>query len=133
MEYWRTVVKNPIGKKAMDEFAITMDNTHKIVFSCTLQHVDWKTARLAKGDIQEEVAALRQEAGKDIFAGSRSLIVSLLNLQLIDELQLCVQPIIAGKGLPLFENISDRIDLKLIKAKTFGCGAVILYYKPEKL
>ena len=117
----------------MDEFAITMDNTHKIVFSCTLQHVDWKTARLAKGDIQEEVAALRQEAGKDIFAGSRSLIVSLLNLQLIDELQLCVQPIIAGKGLPLFENISDRIDLKLIKAKTFGCGAVILYYKPEKL
>ena len=133
MEYWPPIVKNPTGNKAMDEFAITMDNVPKIVFSRTLQHVEWKTARLAKDDIQEEVAALRQQAGKDILVGSRSLIVTLLNLNLIDEFQICVQPIIAGKGLPLFENIKDRIDIKLLKTKIFDCGAVILYYKPEKL
>ena len=133
MEYWPPIVKNPTGNKAMDEFAITMDNVPKIVFSRTLQHVEWKTARLAKGDIQEEVAALRQQAGKDILVGSRSLIVTLLNLNLIDEFQICVQPIIAGKGLPLFENINDRIDLKLLKTKIFDCGAVIFYYKPGKL
>ena len=93
MEYWPPIVKNPTGNKAMDEFAITMDNVPKIVFSRTLQHVEWKTARLAKGDIQEEVAALRQQAGKDILVGSRSLIVTLLNLNLIDEFQICVQRI----------------------------------------
>jgi dihydrofolate reductase len=51
---------------------------------------------------------------------------------LIDEFQLCFQPIIAGKGLPLFENITDRIDLKLVNTKTFGCGSSVLYYEPGK-
>jgi len=131
MEYWPTVVKNPTGNKAMDEFAVTIDNIPKIVFSRTLQHVEWKTARLAKRDIKEEVLALKQQGGKDILAGSPSLIVASMNLNLIDEFQLCVQPIIAGKGLPLFKNIKDRIDLKLLKTKTFACGAVTLYYEPE--
>jgi dihydrofolate reductase len=134
MEYWPTLLKNPGGNKSMDEFAVTIDNIPKIVFSRTLQDDDilWKTARLAKRSIEEEVSALRQQAGKDILVGSRSLIVTLLNLNLIDEFQLCVQPIIAGKGLPLFQNINDRIDLKLLKTKTFGCGAVALYYEPVK-
>jgi hypothetical protein len=46
------------------------------------------------------------------------------------EYQLCVHPVVAGSGLPLFENINDRTILKLIKTKTFGGGAVTLYYKP---
>jgi len=132
MEYWPPLLKNPSGNKSMDEFAVTIDNIPKIVFSRTLQHVEWKTARLAKRDLKEEVMELRQEAGKDILVGSRSLIVSLLNLNLIDEFQLCVHPVIAGKGLPLFEKINDRIDLKLLKTKTFGCGAIVLYYEPAK-
>lgn len=132
MEFWPPLVKNPSGNRAMDEFAVTMDNIPKIVFSRTLQHLEWKTARLAKRELKEEVLELKQEAGKDILVGSRSLLVSLLNLNLIDEFQLCVQPIIAGKGLPLFENIKDRIELKLLKTKTFGCGAVIHYYAPVK-
>ncbi|HLG39177.1 MAG TPA: dihydrofolate reductase family protein [Chitinophagaceae bacterium] len=133
MEYWPTVVKNPTGNKAMDEFAVTMDKIPKIVFSRTLKSLEWKTARLAKRDLKEEVLQLKQEAGKDLLVGSRSLIVALLNLNLIDEFQLCVQPIIAGKGLPLFENIRDRIDLKLLKTKTFGCGAITLYYERQKM
>jgi dihydrofolate reductase len=132
MEYWRTVLENPTGNKAFDDFAIAIDTIPKIVFSHTLQQVDWKTARLATRDLKEEVLALRQEAGKDIYVGCRSLIVSLLNLNLIDELQLCVQPIIAGEGLALFESIHNRIDLKLLKTKTFGCGAVMFYYEPVK-
>ena len=55
-----------------------------------------------------------------------------MNLNLIDEYQFSVQPTIVGKGLPLFKNISDRINLKLLKTKTFGCGAVTLYYEPTK-
>ena len=90
MEYWRTVLNNPTGKKAMDDFAVAIDNIPKIVFSHTLQHVDWETARLTKKDIQEEVSELRQHEGKDILIGSRSLIVACMNLSLIDEFQLCV-------------------------------------------
>jgi dihydrofolate reductase len=131
--YWPTVVKNPTGNKPMDEFAIIIDNISKIVFSHTLQHVEWKNARLAKADIKEEVLELKQQAGKPILVGSPSLIVTLMNLNLIDEFQLCVQPIIEGKGLPLLKNISDRINLKLLKTKTFSSsGSIALYYKPVK-
>jgi len=131
MEYWRTVVTNPTGNKSMDEFAIVMDNTQKIVFSRTLKNIDWKSAKLATRDIEEEVLALRQQPGKDIFVGSPGLIVALTNLNLIDEFQLCVHPVIAGKGLPLFKNINDRAVLKLVKTKTFSGGAIILYYEPS--
>lgn len=130
MEFWPTLLKNPSGDKAMDDFAVAIDEIPKIVFSKTLKNIEWKTARLAERNLKEEVLELKQQPGKDIFVGSRSLIITLLNLHLIDELQLCVHPIIAGKGLPLFENIADKIPLKLIKTKTFGCGAVILYYEP---
>ena len=132
MEYWPMVVKNPTGIKSMDEFAVTMDKVPKIVFSRTLKNLEWKTAKLAKRDIQEEVLDLKQQAGKDIFVGSRSLIVACMNLNLIDEFQLCVHPVILGSGLPLFKNIGDRINFKLLRIKKFGCGAVILYYEPEK-
>ena len=132
MEYWPTVLKNPTGNKSMNEFAEVIDKIPKIVFSRTLKNVEWKTARLAKRDLKEEVLELRQEAGKDILVGSPSLIVALSQLELIDEYQLGVQPTVLGSGLPLFKDIRDRIDLKLLKTKTFGCGAVMLYYESIK-
>ena len=133
MEYWTTIVKKPTGIKSMDEFAVTIDNIPKIVFSGTLKNVEWKTAKLAKKGIKEEVLELKQQAGKDILVGSPSLIVTLTNLDLIDEFQLCLHPIILGSGLtPLLKEIKNRINLKLLKTKAFGCGAVTLYYEPEK-
>ena len=132
MEYWPTVLKNPTGNKSMDEFAMVIDNIPKIVFSHTLKSVEWKTARLAKRDLKEEVLELRQQTGKDILVGSPSLIVALSQLNLIDEYQLGVQPTVLGSGLPLFKNIRDRIDLRLLKTKTFDCGALTLYYQPTK-
>ena len=132
MEYWPTVVKKPTGNKPMDEFAVTIDNISKIVFSRTLKNVEWKNTRMAKGSIKEEVLALKQQPGKDILVGSPSLIVQSMNLNLIDEFQLCVHPVIIGNGLQLLKNINDRINLKLLRTKTFGGGAVILYYEPVK-
>jgi len=131
--YWPTVVKNPTGVKPTDEFAVTIDN--KIVFSNTLKNVDWKNTKLKREVIKEEILELKQSrngGSKNILVGSPSLIVALMNLNLIDEFQLSVQPIILGNGLPLLKNINDRIDLKLLKTKTFGCGAVTLYYGPAK-
>jgi dihydrofolate reductase len=132
MEYWRSVLENPTGIKAMDEFAVAMDNIPKIVFSRTLKEVEWKTAKLAKRDLKEEVLELKQQAGKDILVGSPSLIAALTQLGLIDEYQLGVQPTVVGSGLQLFKNITDRVDLKLLKTKTFGCGAIFLYFEPTK-
>ncbi len=130
--YWPSVVKNPTGNKPTDEFALLIDNISKIVFSHTLKNVEWKNTRLAKGDIKEEVLALKQQPGKDIFVGSPSLIVASMNLNLIDEFQLCVHPVIVGNGLPLFKNINDRTILKLLKTKTFSSGAITLYYESTK-
>ena len=130
--YWPSVVKNPTGNKPTDEFAVAIDNISKIVFSRTLKNVDWKNTELKKEIIKEEVLELKQQAGKNILVGSPSLIVALTKLDLIDEYQLSVHPIIVGSGLPLFKNIKDRVDLKLLKTKTFGCGAITLYYEPAK-
>jgi len=120
----------------MNEFAAAIDKIPKIVFSRTLKNVDpigigWETARVAKRDLKDEVLELKQQSGKDIFVGSRSLIIQLIKLDLIDEFQLCIQPVVAGSGLPLFEGINDRTIFKLVKSKTFKGGSVILYYKPK--
>ena len=135
MEFWKTIVKNPTGNKAMDEFSLIMDKVPKIVFSHTLKNVEpiaigWESAKLANRVLEEEVLYLKQRSGKDIYVGSRSIIIQLMKLNLIDEFQLCVHPVIAGSGLPLFENLNDRTILKLIKSKTFSSGAIILYYEP---
>jgi dihydrofolate reductase len=130
--YWPGLVKNPSGNKAEDDFAVAIDNVPKLVFSNTLKKIEWDSARLANRGLREEVLELREQPGKDILVGSRSLIISLLNLNLIDEFQLCVQPVIAGKGLTLFENINDRMVLKLLKTKTFSSGAVTFYYEPVR-
>ena len=134
MEYWKTLVKNPSGEKSMDDFAIAINKIPKIVFSHTLKNVEWDSAEMSNQPLKEKVMALKQsrsEGSKNIFAGSRSLIIQLMKLNLLDELQLCVHPVIAGKGLPLFEDISDRTMLKLTRTKTFSGGAVILYYEPN--
>ena len=129
MEYWQPLVKNPSGEKTMDNFAKAIDKIPKIVFSHTLKNVEWESTKLANRAIEEEVLELKQQAGKEIFVGSPSLIVAFMNLNLVDEFQFSVQPTILGSGLQLFKNITERVNLKLLKTKTFGCGAVMLYYE----
>ena len=133
MEFWRTFLEKPSEEKSMNDFAIAIDRIPKIVFSNTLNNVEWKSACIANRDLKETVLELRQSrssGSKDIFVGSRSLIIQLINLNLIDEFQLCIYPVIAGNGLRLFENITDRTIFKLVKTKTFNSGAVILFYEP---
>jgi dihydrofolate reductase len=116
----------------MDDFAVAIDKIPKIVFSHTLKNTEWDSAKLSNQPIEEEVLELKQQSGGAIFVGSRSLIMQLMKLNLIDEYQICVHPVIAGTGLPLFENINDRTIFKLIKTKIFSGGAVILYYELKK-
>ena len=128
MQYWQPFLVNPSGEKSMDDFALSMDKVPKIVFSHTLKETGWDSAQLSDQSVEAAVLRLREEPGKDVLVGSRSIIIQLMNLNLIDEYQFCVHPVVAGSGLPLFENVTDRTVLKLTKTKIFDGGAVILYY-----
>jgi len=135
MQFWQTLLQNPSGNKSMDDFAISIDKIQKLVFSNTLKDTGWKSAELAKRPLDKEVLELKQSpngGSKDILVGSRSLIIQLLNSKLIDELQICIHPIIEGKGLLLFDQITDRIMLKLIKTKSLSSGATVFYYEPTR-
>jgi len=83
--YWQTIVKNQTGNQPTKEIAVLIDNTPKIVFSLTLQQIDWENSKLNKEVINEEILELMQQEGKNWLAGSRSLIVMLMQLDLIDE------------------------------------------------
>ncbi|HLN52304.1 MAG TPA: dihydrofolate reductase family protein [Lentimicrobium sp.] len=128
--HWPALIENPTGNGPMDEFAGLIDNISKIVYSKSLSGVDWKNTQLKRDILKEEILELKQQPGKDILAGSRSMIVELIDLGLIDELQLTVHPILLGNGLPLFDKIRQRVDLKLLRTKTFTSGALTLYYEP---
>lgn len=130
MQYWQTLLINPSGEKTADDFAQAIDRIPKIVFSHNLKNTDWESAKLATEPLEDLVRELKQQSGKDIFVGSRSLIVQLMNLNLIDEFQLCIQPVVAGKGLSLFDDLNERTIFKLKNTKTFTNGAIVLYYKP---
>lgn len=130
MEYWRGFLENPSDDEAMNNFAEAIDKIPKIVFSHTLKNVDWESTTIAKRTLKDEVLELKQQSGKAIFVGSRSLIIQLMKHNLIDELQLCIYPVIEGNGLQLFEDLNSRIQLKLIDTKVFTGGAIILFYEP---
>ena len=132
MEYWRPFIDNPSGEKSMDDFAVAIDRIQKIVFSRTLESVDWKSTTLKRDLTREAILELKDQTGRDIFVGSPSLIVQLGNLDLIDEYQLGIQPMVVGGGLSLFKNVTDRIDLKLTNIKRFSSGVIILYYEHSR-
>ena len=129
MQYWQSLIEKPSGTKAMDDFAKAIDKVSKIVFSHTLKETNWDSAVIAMKPLEEVVRKLKQQPGKNILVGSLSLISQLMNLKLIDEFQLCIHPVMAGKGLLLFEKITDRTFCKLKTSKTFTNGAIVLYYE----
>lgn len=131
MKYWQNFIIEPSKEKSINDFAITIDKIPKIVFSNTMKSTEWNSAKLSNKTLEEQVQELKQIPGKNILIGSRSLIIQLLNLNLIDEFQLCIYPIITGPGLQLFENIDIRIDFALQNTKKFKSGAIIHYYTPK--
>ena len=130
MEFWKTLLHNPSGDKAMDDFAVAIDRIPKLVFSGTLKESNWETAKIATKPLEEEIAELKQQPRNPILIGSRSLIIQLLNSDLIDEFQLCIHPVVEGKGQRLFDQIKQRIFFNLITVKPLPSGATIFYYEP---
>ncbi|WP_313188983.1 dihydrofolate reductase family protein [Sphingobacterium sp.] len=130
MKFWQTLLSNPSEQQSHNDFAKAIDKVPKIVFSNSMQSTGWESAQLSDKPLHEKIKELKNGEGKDILICSRSLIIQLLNQNLIDELQLCIHPIIAGPGMMLFDKIEKRIDMNLRKTEIFKPGTVIHYYIP---
>ncbi len=110
-----------------------MNTLPKIVFSRTLDKVEWNNSRLVKKNVAEEISKLKQQPGKDLaIFGSSNLCLSLIKPGVIDEFRIIVNPVVLGSGNPLFKGIQDKLNLELIKTKTFKSGNVLLYYRPDR-
>jgi dihydrofolate reductase len=109
-----------------------MNTLQKIVFSKTLPAVEWNNSILVGGNMEEEIKRLKQQPGKDmVIFGSGEIVSSLMRQGLIDEYRIILNPVILGNGNPLFKDLQDKLNLKLLKTKTLGSGVVILYYEPN--
>jgi dihydrofolate reductase len=134
--YWLTVPGDPESTPAALEHARYLESATKIVVSRTLDRVDWGDAQntvLIKDNIADEINKIKQEPGKDIwFLGSVALAQTFMQLDLIDEYRININPTALGRGKPLFANVTRDFPLKLLEAKAFKSGAVALRYEPVR-
>src|SRR6266576_3897003 len=106
---WPHVPDNPNVSEGEKAFAHKLNAMRKIVFSRTLESVEWNNSRLVKEVIPEEIEQLKQESGGDmLISGSPGLVQALTNYGLIDEYQIMVHPVVLGGGKPLFQDIKER-------------------------
>jgi dihydrofolate reductase len=129
--YWATVAANldapefTAGKKFTD--------THKVVFTKTLDKSEWDNTVLAKGDLVDEITNLKKQDGKDIIAyGGATFVSALIKHRLIDEFHLFINPTAIGNGMTIFKELDSKQDLTLVKSISFDCGIVVLNYEPKR-
>lgn len=109
-----------------------MNNLSKIVFSKSLERVEWKNTSLIKEIASEEVLKMKKQPGNNmVIYGSGSIVSAFINLGLIDEYHLFVNPIVLGRGKSLFKDLKYIHKLKLIKTETFSNGVVLLNYQSD--
>jgi dihydrofolate reductase len=131
--YWPSVLSNSSASQHERNHAEWIEKTSKIVFSTTLEKVEWNNSRLVKEDVDEEIKNLKQQPGNDmVILGSPRFAHYLMQLDLIDEYKITVLPVLIGSGLPLFQGLKEKINLKLIENKTFDSGAIGLVYQTVK-
>jgi dihydrofolate reductase len=116
---------------ATGEYAEFMNTLPKVVFSTTLPAAEWAHTRIARGDLNEEIAALRGEPGGEVMAhGGAAFVQSLSRRGLIDEYRLVILPVALGAGLPLFKDLVKPLRMDLAEARYFPDGTAIHVYRP---
>jgi dihydrofolate reductase len=134
--YWLTVPGNPESTPAELEHAQYLQDSTKIVVSRTLDHIDWDGAQntvLIKDNIADEINRIKQQPGKDIwFLGSPILARTFMQLDLIDEYRININPTVLGQGKPLFAGEMRAIPLKLLESRPLASGVVALRYEPVR-
>ncbi|MFN8372993.1 MAG: dihydrofolate reductase family protein [Anaerolineae bacterium] len=134
--YWLTIPGNPESTPAEREHARWLDNATKIIVSRTLERIEWNNTQntvLIKDNIAEQINHIKQQPGKDIwFLGSPVLAQTFMQLDLIDEYRININPTVLGRGKMLFANVTRNFPLKLLETKTFKSGVVGLRYEPVR-
>jgi dihydrofolate reductase len=132
--FWPDAVNNPEMSKEDHEIARLMNNTNKMVFSKTLDKVEeqenWKNVRLVKKFDPDEIRRLKAQPGKNIWVGGSELAISFIKYGLIDEFRFMINPVVIGAGTTIFKGADKKLNLELIKARTFNSGNVLMYYRP---
>jgi len=114
----------------MVEFSRIWKAMPKVVFSKTLDRVEWNSRLVRGNNIAAEVAKLKAQPGKDMSVGGANLASTFIRLGLIDEYRIFIHPVIVGGGTPYFTALDDVLTLKLVDTRTFGSGVVYLRYQP---
>ncbi|HEY7599863.1 MAG TPA: dihydrofolate reductase family protein [Candidatus Limnocylindrales bacterium] len=126
--HWPTAGSDPDSTETEREFARLWLAMPKIVFSATLDHVDWNS-RLVRGDPATELARARREFDGDIDVGGATLAASFIRAGLVDELGLVVHPVVLGAGKPFLPQLERPLRLSLFARHEFSSGAVYLGYR----
>jgi dihydrofolate reductase len=125
--YWPT----PMAKEHTGALAERMNRLPKVVFSRTMDQAAWSNTRLVKNDLAGEIRKMKKESGDGIaILGSGSLVSQLSTDGLIDEFHFAVNPIVLGQGRTMFEDVKNKLDLKLLRSRAFQNGNVVLVYAP---
>jgi dihydrofolate reductase len=128
--YWPTAADKPNASKHDIEHSTWYNKVDKVVLSKSMKGKQLPNTVIISDDIEHRVKAIKQQAGKEIIIfGSPGATHSLMQLGLIDELWIFVNPILIGKGTPLFKDVQGVTKLELVESKQFGCGVVCLHYK----
>lgn len=134
--YWLTIPGNPESTPAEREHAQYLQDATKIVVSRTLDHIDWDGAQntvLIKDNIADEINHIKQQPGKDIwFLGSTTLAQTFMQLDLIDEYRININPTVLGQGKPLFAGVTRAFPLKLLESRSLASGVIALRYEPVR-
>ncbi|HEY5335700.1 MAG TPA: dihydrofolate reductase family protein [Mycobacteriales bacterium] len=129
MLFWETADQDPSLDDVMLEWAAIWKPLPKVVFSTTLSSVQGR-ARLATGDLAEEIEQLRADPGEgDIAIGGATLAADAAALDLIDEYRVRICPVLVGGGIPYFPLAERRVDLERVETRTFSSGVVYLRYR----
>jgi dihydrofolate reductase len=124
--HWTAAFNSPEPAPGSEKYV----KTPKVVFTKTLTTSEWDNTVLAKGDLVEEVNALKNQKGGDIIAyGGGQFVAHLIKESLIDELNLFINPTAIGSGMAIF---NQRTNLKLVKSQAYECGIVVNTYQPLK-
>ena len=127
--YWPSAGDKPGASKHDIEHSKWYKAAHKIVLSKTMKDTILPRTTIISSDISERITELKQQEGKEILLfGSPTATHSLIELDLIDGYWLFVNPIILGQGIPLFKDIKDKIQLKLLSSHQFSSGVNALNY-----
>ncbi len=124
-------VMAPHWMTSEEQYAPPMNETPKVIFSKTLERIDWHNARIERGDMATEVARLKAKTDKDVLAhGGADFAQSLTKLGLVDEYRLLVHPVALGEGMPFFPPVAEPLGLKTVEARLFKSGVVLHVYHP---